>query len=282
MDWKRVRQVVLTVDREVFKSGQEALESMKNTKAIPNMIWNLKRVKGLGVIDWLWVLEWHGDGFPHWHLFIEVEKEGGEGMIGGDVIRKYWGRAKWVKESFVESEEHWKSIVGYFQKNGYFGKGKEDQTRLPEWALEYSLMIKRFGSMVLPKMDEEKKIGLGVGFGKKREGRRSYKMILNECGKKSRISVKGEIISFEIDLVVDYWKFRNELKGDYVKGVGFVSEVSIDDLNRIEGVVPGVWVLVDEILRRENDYMEYWGHGKWLDDEKNEKGQGELFEGVGI
>lgn len=156
-DWKRVREVVLTVDPKKFKDGREAFEYVTRNKLIAGLVRNLTRgmkerdkVTGewlvcwdpVNVIKWKWFLEWHKDGFPHWHLFLETDKAGAAGMIGGARLRHYWPTGSWVYESYVKGPAHWKEITGYFGKNGYFnpaghknGTGKAHQGKLPEWAL---------------------------------------------------------------------------------------------------------------------------------------------------
>ncbi len=72
-DWERTRQVILTIDpNKEFETGQSAYEYMKEKKAIPQLIHNLKRTKGIGIVKWMWFLEWHRNGNPHWHLFIAL------------------------------------------------------------------------------------------------------------------------------------------------------------------------------------------------------------------
>ncbi|GAB6098009.1 hypothetical protein JCM14469_42630 [Desulfatiferula olefinivorans] len=88
--WRSTRQIVLTIDRNQFTSGQAAYEYVKEKKLLPQLIHNLRRTKNIVIHNWLWVLEWHRDGYPHWHLFVEVDREGAAGKIHFKNILQYW------------------------------------------------------------------------------------------------------------------------------------------------------------------------------------------------
>ena len=148
-DHTRTRHVILTYDRKSFKDGQEAWEQTQGRKLVANFIRNLKR--GLKVKkgkEWVcqynpvkirkyrYYLEWHKDGWPHYHIFIEVEDEGKEGMIGQGFIHYYWPCGKIIKEKPFKSLGHWRYMIGDLKKHGYFGKEKKHQTTLPKWALD--------------------------------------------------------------------------------------------------------------------------------------------------
>ena len=89
-DWRFVRQVVLTVDPKLYESPEEALKEINGKRQIAGTVRNLERTIGVKVQDWQWVLEWHRNGFPHWHLFLLVDKPGKEGQIGYQNIVRYW------------------------------------------------------------------------------------------------------------------------------------------------------------------------------------------------
>ena len=94
-DWRRTRQIVVTVDPSRFSSAQEAYEHVSNNRLIAGLIRNIERGKKLKNKDgswayiksgyvmedgkrkwqpgteplkisgWCWFLEWHKNGFPH-------------------------------------------------------------------------------------------------------------------------------------------------------------------------------------------------------------------------
>jgi len=147
MNWRRVREVMLTVDRSLYRDGEEAYFDIGEKRGVGNLLKNLQRTEGVKIVDWVSVLEWHEDGFPHWHILIETEEEGRGGMIGYEKIKAHWSFGKWETETYVKSASHWNNLVGYFDKHGYFEKGKEYQGRLPDWALKSRKSIRRWHGM---------------------------------------------------------------------------------------------------------------------------------------
>jgi hypothetical protein len=242
MDSARVRQVVLTVNPLMFEDGEAAYHHLSRSKAIAQLIHNLQRTAGKGILDWYWLIEWHRNGFPHWHVFIEVDTAGKAGMIGGDSIRKYWHWGA-VREAPINGQQHWQAITGYFGKHGYFNKNKAHQARLPEWAKAYKTSIKRRSGKRIPdetpkdpgkeqlkkyraeKKEREKK-EMPENAEKKDNVDRSYEVILSECGAVTMVVVNNDFNGFGcgFPLRIPYKKlvqvYRN--KGEYVNGIGFV------------------------------------------------------------
>jgi len=70
-DWQRVRELVLTVDRDKFDSPEQAYTYLSKKKKIAGMIRNLERTQGIVVADWCWLVEWHTDA-----CFNEVRSTG--------------------------------------------------------------------------------------------------------------------------------------------------------------------------------------------------------------
>ncbi len=147
MDYRRVRHVVATQDEKIVGDGFNGYFSATRDKAIANMIRNLERTKNIKVIDWVWFLEWHKSGLPHWHILIEVEKIGPRGQIYWKNIKQYWHYGN-VEEGYIRSSKHWEEMTGYFSKNGYFQDSKDEkkhQITLPDWAMSYTGTIRRYG-----------------------------------------------------------------------------------------------------------------------------------------
>jgi hypothetical protein len=143
-DWKKTRQVVLTFERRRYPGGGEsAFNHVSEHKLISEFIRSLKK-QGVSIIKFKWFLEWHRDGYPHWHIFIEVENEGVAGMIGHVRLRKAWLCGA-VRESFYRTEYHWKRMIGYFMKTGYMEKDKKHQSVLPAWGMKSKKKIRRHG-----------------------------------------------------------------------------------------------------------------------------------------
>lgn len=144
-DYRYVRQIVLTIDREQFESPLDAYLTITQKKYIPALLRELTRRDGIEVVDWAWALEWHRDGYPHWHLFVLQNKQGQAGMIGQANISRIWKKGI-VWEYPVRSEKHWHGLTGYFAKKGYFEKKKAHQALLPQWARDRQKRVNRTGS----------------------------------------------------------------------------------------------------------------------------------------
>jgi len=136
MSWRKVRHVILTVTRSLPASVM--FFAVRKNKAI----WRLLRSLSLPG-QYLWVLEFHRGGHPHWHLFVESES----GMIGKTRISGQWKYGH-VWESYIKDESHWRSIVGYHKKKGYLaGEKKAHQLELPDYLLETS-RCRKYGSNI--------------------------------------------------------------------------------------------------------------------------------------
>ena len=257
-DWKRTREIVLTVDPERFKDGEEVYNYVKDNKLIVGFIRNLKRgkkvkigkewvweYKPVRITKYMWFLEWHKNGFPHWHVFIETIEYGRFSRIGGNMIRHYWPLARWVKENFFRSQEHWDSQVGHFQKNGYFHKDKKHQTRLPRWALDRSgIRIRRSchsrrgegngKGMIEQEPDIDEGLLIDRLTGEILEpGSMTYRERLALCG--TRTSLKIYMANKEIDGVFDipYQEVKEGYQGEYRDQFGYGFRVSTNEAEQL-------------------------------------------------
>lgn len=245
-DWRCVRLITLTINRNLFEGPEQAFDAIQKHKAIPNLMHNLNRTAGAGIVDWVRVLEWHKDGFPHWHLLVLVDKPGFNGQLGGDSLRKYW-RFGAVRETYVKSAKHWKRFTGYFAKQGYFEdkKGKKHQVELPEWAKQRKTALRRWGKKrngILAEEGElvhvsnktpweEKPVDeqideLGNWFdmmATKAGLTEGEKLAL--CGCMTEVYRGPDWSDFVGVLDCPYAKFVSEVNGVFVKGQGFVFEV---------------------------------------------------------
>lgn len=229
-NWRSTRHVILTVDPKKFKNGQEAHEYVTSRKMIAQLIHNLRRTKGVLVRDWMVCLEWHSNGYPHWHLFIDVTVQGKRGMIGGDNLRQYWPIGT-VRESFIKSKAHWHRFTGYFKKHGYFEKKKAHQGMLPKWAKEGTKRIRRSDSM------RQKKPLSKVMPPQVKPPRRkpkpprepkSYSEIISQCGTRTNVMFWYEGRPLWKVFHIPYWQFK-KLPGKYVDRHGYVTRMPFND-----------------------------------------------------
>ena len=233
-NYRSTRHIVLTVRRDLFRDGKDATEFIRKHKVVANMVHNLRRSGDVHVIDWVWVREWHREGWPHFHLFVEVDKEGAAGMITGGLLRKYWSLGR-IHEGYISNRNHWLNLVGYFGKKGYFEKGKGCQAELPEWAVkENTGTIRRFGAMNLQKIDEGKKMVNHNEFAKDliEKTKRTYEVVLESCGKRTWVKVGRDDGGFVLEMGVDvpYIEFKKILNGAWVAGFGLVKMMSCLEL----------------------------------------------------
>jgi len=178
LNWRLVRHIVLTVRRDL--DPRTAFCKIRTNRSIA------KTMALLGCERWLWVLEFHADGFPHWHVLAE-----NPGMIGHKKIARAWYHGL-VWESYIKDERHWKGIVGYHLKKGYLaGESKQHQLNLPEY-LESETSVRKYGySMALREAKEEVKAKVEVKKSGKTRIPRSYADKFAECDSKVKICLNG-------------------------------------------------------------------------------------------
>lgn len=131
--WPLTRHVVLTLNRQHPPGFLFA--SVRKSRAIAKML------KKLRCDRWIWVLEFHADGYAHWHILTETPNGR---MLGKRKIQRRWGYGH-VWESYIKDEEHWRGIIGYHQKKGYLaGERKKHQLCLPGYLLD-TVRVRKFG-----------------------------------------------------------------------------------------------------------------------------------------
>ena len=243
LNYKATRQIILTVDPKSFnRSGEEAYTEIKARESISQFVHNLQRTSKVQIKDWVWVLEWHKNGMPHWHVFIET-KEGKAGMIGNKTLLKHWNYGL-VMESYIKSQKHWDKFTKYFKENGYFNpkscvtiKDKSHQLELPVWAKEATYQIRKTGSKNINNVNKCKHIeqinAEDIEQEKKpsrtRQTGRKYKEILDTCGQTTSCFIRrGRGNSFNVILDIPYKDFIKKA-GTYITGFGFVLTTTLDN-----------------------------------------------------
>jgi hypothetical protein len=186
-----IRHVVLTVART--EEPSKVFARIRKDRAIARTIRRLD----LQESKWLWVLEFHRGGFPHWHLLIETSRGRG-GMIGKRRIQKAW-RFGVVWESFVRDEEHKRRMAGYARKTGYLaGENKGHQIELPDYLLGQS-RVRKYGSNFNPAPPPPRPEADRKPTGKPRKRAKPYSIRFDECNKTCRVFTgRGGIIEIGI------------------------------------------------------------------------------------
>lgn len=242
-DWRRVRHITLTIDPSLFESPEAAYDLLVKKKKIAGMIRNIGRTLEKVVVDWCWLLEWHRNELPHWHLFVLVDKAGYRGQIGADKIRHYWTYGR-IEEKPIKSESHWKKMTDYLSKHGYFQKDKAHQSRLPEWVRERKSIIKRFGRMnksrgnegsrneklsesnnEFDKLINESKLCEWFERKESEQFTKTQGQLLDDCGNKTDVywGLDG-FKNFWGRLDMPYHEFKC-MDGKYMEGLGYVVEM---------------------------------------------------------
>jgi len=269
-DYRKTRHVILTTDRNKFSNGFEALQTITEKKELSAFIRKLRNGKKIKIGNkWIYkhkpititraiaVLEFYRDGYPHWHLLIEVEKDGKAGMIGGENLHRTWKHGI-VKETYFNGLDHWRNIAGYFADKGYFEKGKKYQTELPELIKENSeKRIRRITyypgkkewteEEVYPDVSEEEAFknvseyferkakecrGEKEPEHKKRET--NYKAILAKCGEKTFIKTVINKKCLSMIVPIRFELMKALINPVYEKGKGYVCEISKEAIELLE------------------------------------------------
>ena len=180
MDWRKVRHCILTVSRESAPSVR--FEEVRKNRAIA------KTMALLSVGRWIWILEFHRGGWPHWHVLIE---NGGR-MVGHGRLQAAWGRGL-VWESPINSENHWRAIMGYHKSKGYLaGEAKGHQLELPEY-LRGESRVRKFGAsftVSCPWPRQEQAEGRGT-----RRKAAGYKERFKYCDTETTLLVGGRALT---------------------------------------------------------------------------------------
>lgn len=138
-NWRKTRHIRLSLNRNLFESELDAYEKCKN--GVAYFIKELKRKYGIKITRWVRVLEFHEDGFLHYHVLVE---KADKGYIGQHIIESAWKKG-FCREYYFKVFKHWSQFTGYFESHGYFGKeGKGHQDTLPRALALTNMIIRRF------------------------------------------------------------------------------------------------------------------------------------------
>lgn len=142
----QVRQVTVSCDPKLYASPEEGYRASE--RSISDLARDIgrkldKRGTGLRVLAYVAFLEWHRNGFPHWHVFILVSHAGRDGMIGQPLIKECWHHGEVVWEHPFNSAQHQRAMIGYAASKGYFSKDKAHQVLCPDWLLKSTLRVHR-------------------------------------------------------------------------------------------------------------------------------------------
>lgn len=133
-----LRMYTLTLDQKPWESAEHAYDAIRRTQRVNKLCTWLRLKHGPGSMT-AWVLEWQGNGWPHWHVLVwapsrrYVHKHAAENAWGAGILR-YTDPARGSK---VTGHRH---AVNYVTT--YLSQGKHP---CPEWVLDRSY-VRHMGS----------------------------------------------------------------------------------------------------------------------------------------
>lgn len=261
MRWDRVRHITLTIDRKHFESLTEARSLFNAGEFIARLTRGKKRRVGFSryvgweyePIKWLnyvWFMEFHKDGTCHFHILVEVEKSGKEGMIGQDRIHYYWPWGR-IHERPFRSERKWKEFYGYMAKHGYMSGDKGHQAKLPkELETDKHMIIRRWGHNEFKEKEDKtelenfqecvryfERMGSKANKGtsepdsepdealKRSRKNRTYEEIQASCGNETFFKTQIGMVRYSGILEVPFREAKKTFPGEYVEGLGYIVEI---------------------------------------------------------
>ena len=130
----RPRMLSLTVNpgRFPFSSPEEAHERVTAKKCIPTLM------KSLGIAVWVWILEFQENGWPHWHVLVDLPADDRTDVEVGVEATRLWkdrfriGGIDGVRLSPVVQGES--SYDAVHRISGYMTKPPKEA--FPDWVLQ--------------------------------------------------------------------------------------------------------------------------------------------------
>lgn len=225
MPWDEVRFVTLTLDREVVGEGADAYLFARAHKIIGRFFVDLKRL-GVEWLDWAGQMEFHGDGTPHWHILVWMDKGR---MIGQDNIHKAWPWGRMIKEEYFKTRQHYDRTVGYFGKTGYFHKRKKHQTILPDYFKSDFFKGKRVMRFLSARRPSDNPRPTQPKTENPKKSEVITAMKLQTCGEFVHIWYRcydelgwpGGALKYGFCAQYSYKKFLNDVPGDFIPMVGY-------------------------------------------------------------
>ena len=145
--WSSILMVTLTIDPTLFPSAEAAYRWVRERRGLGRLIDRLK-AKGYCSGRYVWFIEFHENGWPHWHVMIEAswiphaEIEAAWGANRPDGIERQPGRPLFgfvdVRGKKFASGEH---AANYGTKYLI----KEPRYGWPEWVLDFRGRVTRYG-----------------------------------------------------------------------------------------------------------------------------------------
>ncbi len=85
-DWKSPLMWTLTLNPELFESARSGFFHVRDVRAISRLVRQLRKDGVLNGRHYFVVIEWHKNGWPHWHLLVDSN------FVSHDRLKEIWGR----------------------------------------------------------------------------------------------------------------------------------------------------------------------------------------------
>ena len=181
-DFERVLMLTLTVERK--ENPKDAYEKAQKDRAVSELIRALHRNKFLLSKRFFYVIEFHKDGYPHWHVIVE------SGFIPHSELKKRWARGHvWISagprnksESFSSPDHAMNYVTKYLTKSEPF----------PKWVMEYEGNMRRFSTSrgLIREIKPRKKKSPLSPRKKKPRRRRTPSERVASCGSKTNLLIQ--------------------------------------------------------------------------------------------
>ncbi len=232
--FNHVMMLTLTIDPDLFNTPNQAFLHIRQKRALSELVRALHKKKTLITRRYFYVIEWHKNEWPHYHMLLESSR------IPYEMIIEFWGRNRPKTAGPVRAG---RSPFGHilFSAPRFKNKShaafyatkyliKPTDTNYPEWVLSFEGRIPAYGaskgllkeSSASPKRPEDE---IKKNKKKKRKIKRTIKERTEMCGEKSVLFRK-----------VPYMNKEGELKEERQ----FWSEVHLpfSDIQREKGMDP--------------------------------------------
>jgi len=132
--WQAVSMLTLTLDPSKFDGPEQAFREVGKKRWVAECIRKLNRKNLLKSTSWVYALEFHKSGWPHWHVLVETP------FIDKHKLQAAWARGNcWVSRSrgFKNSNHAVHYVTKYAIKS---------DAGFPEWVLNYKGKLRRLST----------------------------------------------------------------------------------------------------------------------------------------
>lgn len=134
LKWKSVQMLTMTVSRDVAEGPREAYEMIQAKRLVAETVRSFFKRGWLHSREFVYVIEFHKDGWPHWHCLVDVK------WVKHEDFKKRWkyGHVFLSPKGKFENNSH---AINYCTK--YISKADNP---FPDWVLDYSGNLRRFST----------------------------------------------------------------------------------------------------------------------------------------